>query len=92
MAADDVAAAVAGSRSARRSTARSRSAGPSSSASTSSSGRPCAPDDDPREVVADPHARYFGTELGERSLVPGDDAELGPTRFEDWLGQQSQGR
>ena len=47
--------------------------------------------DDPREVVADPHARYFGTELGERSLVPGDDAELGPTRFEDWLSRQSQG-
>jgi uncharacterized protein YbjT (DUF2867 family) len=42
---------------------------------------------DPREVVADPHARYFGAELGERSLVPGDGARLGETRFEDWLGQ-----
>jgi len=31
---------------------------------------------DPREVVADPHARYFGAELSERTLVPGDDAEL----------------
>lgn len=41
---------------------------------------------DPREVIADPHARYFGTELGERSLVPdGDGAQLGETRFEDWL-------
>src|SRR5467141_575119 len=40
---------------------------------------------DPREVIADPHARYFGTELSERSLVPGDDAQLGETRFEDWL-------
>jgi len=40
---------------------------------------------DPREVIADPHARYFGTELGERSLVPGDDAQLGETRFEAWL-------
>src|SRR5262249_34480970 len=27
---------------------------------------------DPREVVADPHARYFGAELGERSLIPGN--------------------
>jgi uncharacterized protein YbjT (DUF2867 family) len=42
---------------------------------------------DPREVIADPHARYFGVELGDRTLVPGDDARLGETRFEDWLRQ-----
>lgn len=42
---------------------------------------------DPREVIADAHARYFGTELSERSLVPGDDAQLGETRFEDWLSR-----
>src|SRR6185295_12183053 len=36
---------------------------------------------DPREVVADPHARYFGAELGERSLVPADDARLGEIRL-----------
>ena len=43
---------------------------------------------DPREVVADPHARYFGAELGERTLVPGAaDARLGEIRFEEWLGQ-----
>jgi uncharacterized protein YbjT (DUF2867 family) len=40
---------------------------------------------DQRDVIADPHARYFGAELNERSLVPGDDAQLGETRFEDWL-------
>jgi uncharacterized protein YbjT (DUF2867 family) len=44
---------------------------------------------DPREVIADPHARYFGTELSERSLVPGDDAQLGETRFEDWLSRSA---
>lgn len=44
---------------------------------------------DPREVIADPRARYFGTELSERSLVPGDDAQLGETRFEDWLKVQA---
>jgi uncharacterized protein YbjT (DUF2867 family) len=44
---------------------------------------------DPREVIADPHARYFGTELSERSLVPGDDAQLGDTRFEDWLSRSA---
>ena len=42
---------------------------------------------DPREVIADPHARYFGTELNERSLVAGDEAELGEIRFDDWLGR-----
>lgn len=40
---------------------------------------------DPREVVTDPHAPYFGAELSERTLVPGNDARLGETRFEDWL-------
>jgi len=40
---------------------------------------------DPREVVADPHARYYGIEVKERTLVPGDDARLGETQFESWL-------
>ena len=44
---------------------------------------------DPREVVADPHARYFGTELGERTLVPGEGALLGEVRFKDWLSQST---
>ena len=44
---------------------------------------------DSREVVADPHARYFGTELGERSLVPDDGARLGETRFDDWLNSSA---
>ena len=44
---------------------------------------------DQREVIADPNARYFGTELTERSLVPGDDAQLGETRFEDWLSRNA---
>jgi uncharacterized protein YbjT (DUF2867 family) len=42
---------------------------------------------DPREVVVDPHARYFGAELGERSLIPAADARLGEIRFRQWLGQ-----
>jgi len=44
---------------------------------------------DPREVVADPQARYFGTELSERSIVPGDNAQLGATHFEDWLSSST---
>lgn len=42
---------------------------------------------DPREVVADPHARYFGAELGERSLIPADAARLGEISLQEWLGQ-----
>ena len=44
---------------------------------------------DAREVVADRHARYFGAELDERSLVPGGDATLGEMRFEAWLSQSA---
>jgi uncharacterized protein YbjT (DUF2867 family) len=40
---------------------------------------------DPRNVIADTHARYFGTELDDRSLTPGDNARIGSVRFEDWL-------
>jgi len=44
---------------------------------------------DPREVVVDPHARYFGAELAERALVPGDGARLGEIRFQEWLDQSA---
>ena len=44
---------------------------------------------DPRVVIADPHAHYFGMVAGERSLVPGGDARLGEIRFEDWLGKSA---
>ena len=44
---------------------------------------------DPREVIADPHARYFGTELSERSLVPAGEAQLGEIRFADWLSRSA---
>lgn len=40
---------------------------------------------DSREVVADPHARYFGAALSEYALVPGDEAKLGEIRLDDWL-------
>jgi uncharacterized protein YbjT (DUF2867 family) len=42
---------------------------------------------DERLVEADVHARYFGAELEEHSLTPGDGARIAPTRFEDWLNQ-----
>jgi len=40
---------------------------------------------DPREVVADPLARYFGNSLGEDELLPGSMATIAPTSFDDWL-------
>jgi uncharacterized protein YbjT (DUF2867 family) len=40
---------------------------------------------DPRVVLSDPSARYFGAMVGERTLVPADDASLGEIKFEDWL-------
>jgi uncharacterized protein YbjT (DUF2867 family) len=43
--------------------------------------------DDARPVIADVHARYFGAELNDHSLVPGDNPRLAPTRFEDWLSR-----
>lgn len=42
---------------------------------------------DPREVVSDSHARFFGGELSERTLVPDNDARLGGTSFESWQTQ-----
>lgn len=44
---------------------------------------------DRREVIADIHARYFGTELDDRSLTPGVAPLLGAIRFEDWLRRSS---
>jgi uncharacterized protein YbjT (DUF2867 family) len=45
--------------------------------------------DDPREVIADPRADYFGISVTERTLVPGDDARLGGIRLDDWLRQST---
>ena len=42
---------------------------------------------DPREVISDPEARYFGALLEERVLLPSADAPNLDPRFEDWLVQ-----
>jgi len=44
-----------------------------------------AHDKDPRPVVTDPKAPYFGVQVSERSLIPADDARRGKTRFDWWL-------
>jgi uncharacterized protein YbjT (DUF2867 family) len=47
---------------------------------------------DPRQVVIDPNARYFGATLGERALVPAGEARLGEIRLEQWLARPSGGQ
>ena len=44
---------------------------------------------DPREVIADPQARYYGVKVSESTLVPGDGARLGEMSFENWLRQSA---
>jgi uncharacterized protein YbjT (DUF2867 family) len=44
--------------------------------------------DDPRQVVTDPRARYFGSVPGERALVPEDGATLGEIRYRDWAARE----
>lgn len=43
---------------------------------------------DPRKLVVDPAARYFGIALDDQSLTPGENPRLGQTHFADWLRQQ----
>jgi hypothetical protein len=42
---------------------------------------------DSLKVVTDVHARYFGTELNDKSLTPGDNPHIGSTSFETWLAR-----
>ena len=38
-------------------------------------------------MTTDPQALYYGIEVNDQSLTPGDHPRLGPTRFEDWLSR-----
>jgi uncharacterized protein YbjT (DUF2867 family) len=42
---------------------------------------------DPRQVVTDPQALYFGIAVNDQSLTPGERPRIGPTRFDDWLSR-----
>lgn len=44
---------------------------------------------DAREVTPDVHARYFGTELDDRSLVPAGNPRIGATKFDAWLSRSA---
>jgi uncharacterized protein YbjT (DUF2867 family) len=44
---------------------------------------------DSRKVIADRHALYYGYEVNDQTLVPGDNPRIGAMRFDDWLGQST---
>lgn len=52
-------------------------------------GRYLAKKGDPRSIVADPHALYFGAELNDQSLVPGANPRIGKIDFETWFAGQA---
>ncbi|MET9089921.1 hypothetical protein ABZX77_50110, partial [Streptomyces sp. NPDC004237] len=43
---------------------------------------------DPRKIVTDPAATYWGAELQDDTLLPGPDAHIAEVRFADWLARQ----
>lgn len=44
--------------------------------------------EDPRQLVADEHALYFGVEVNDASLATGENARLGKIKYEDWFTKQ----
>jgi uncharacterized protein YbjT (DUF2867 family) len=42
---------------------------------------------EPREVISDPHGRYYGIQVSERALIPDSNAQRGEIRFDAWLAQ-----
>ncbi|HMG33105.1 MAG TPA: NmrA family transcriptional regulator, partial [Blastocatellia bacterium] len=85
MAAEDVASAVCSVATGRPVNGTVEAAGPEQFRFAELIRRALSARNDPREVIADSDAKYFGAEVSERTLVPGKDARLGTTRFDDWL-------
>ncbi|MFG2046696.1 SDR family oxidoreductase [Micromonospora sp. NPDC048935] len=89
MAADDVAAAVADVVVGMPTNAVVEVAGPEQFRLDELGRSILASQQDPRSVVADPGARYFGARLGERSLVPADGARIAATRLDEWRARSA---
>lgn len=87
MAADDVAAALAVVATAEPQNDMIEVAGPEPIRMTQLVEQFLKASGDPRKVVADPTAWYFGTPVNDQSLVPGKEPRLGTTRFADWLSR-----
>jgi uncharacterized protein YbjT (DUF2867 family) len=89
IAADDVAAALTGFALAEPLNGTVEIAGPEPIRMDEFARRFLSATRDPRKVTANVHAFYFGTELNDQSLTPGNNARLAPTRFEEWLSRST---
>jgi uncharacterized protein YbjT (DUF2867 family) len=89
IAADDVAAALADVTLAAPANGTIELAGPERIRMDDLARRFLRAKQDPREVITDVDARYYGAKLDDRSLTPGDNPRIGPTRYEDWLGRDA---
>jgi uncharacterized protein YbjT (DUF2867 family) len=89
MAADDVASGVAGIATSSPVNGIVEIAGPDQFHLDELIRRYLAAHQDPRELISDPNALYYGIKIGESALVPGDNAQLGRTHFDDWLNQSA---
>ena len=85
MAADDVAEAIVEAALAEPSNAMTEIAGPESFRLDEAVATVLRYDDDPRQVIADPSATYYGVTLSDMTLVPGPGARLGRTTLDWWL-------
>jgi uncharacterized protein YbjT (DUF2867 family) len=85
MAADDVATAVAKAALAPPANGMVEIGGPEAFHIDELVAKVLAHDKDPRKVVTDPEALYYGIKVNDTSLVPEPNAALGATRFDWWL-------
>jgi uncharacterized protein YbjT (DUF2867 family) len=90
IAAKDVATAVAGATISGPTNGITNIAGPEKSGMDDFIRSALAASNDPRQVVGDPEARYFGTKLDDHTIVPTDDedATIYPTRYGDWMASR----
>src|ERR1041385_1612297 len=87
MAADDVASALAGFATNSPVNGTVEIGGPERFRLDEAARRDLAARQDPREVIADPQARYYGVAVSEWALLPDDNAQLAKLHFDDWLNQ-----
>jgi uncharacterized protein YbjT (DUF2867 family) len=87
IAADDVATAVAAAALGSPANGTIEVAGPERGPMSELVARYLTDINDPREVVSDPNAGYFGVHVDDRTLVPGENPRLGTIRLDDWVHQ-----
>src|SRR5438874_4491246 len=89
MASDDVAAAVADVALGKPMNGMTEVAGPDRIRQDELVRQYLSATGDSRKVIVDVNAGYYGIEVNDQSLVPGDNPRLGPTHYEDWLNRST---